>query len=49
MTCIIVYLSFEKGLEEREGEIKNLSESSLEFSFYQEDCRKRDFARPKLH
>ena len=40
MTRIIVYLSFEKGLEEREGEIKFFFESSLEFTFYQEHCRK---------
>ena len=38
-----MYPSFEIKLEEREGIIKNISESSLKFTFGQDQCRKRDF------
>ena len=35
----IVYPYFEKNLEEQVVEIKNISESTLKFTFGQGDCR----------
>ena len=43
----IVYLSFEKSVEERKGEMKYFFwKSSLKFTFGRDDCRKSDFAKP---
>lgn len=43
----IVYLSFEKSLNEWEDEIEQIfREFPLKFSFCQDDCRKIDFAWP---
>ena len=45
---LIIQSSFDKSLEEQEGEIKKIfRKSSLKFTFRQSDCRKSDFARPK--
>ena len=40
------HLSFEKSLEEREGEMNCIQKISLNFIIGQDDCRKLDFASP---